>query len=310
MSGSYVPVATTTRSGVVESVHHGAVVGLDPDGAVAFTAGDPDVEIYARSALKPLQAAAMLAAGLELPDRLLAVVCSSHDGRPEHVAAVNEILAGAGLSAAALGNTPTLPLDVAAADAVVRAGGAPSPVLQNCSGKHAGLLVTCVVNGWPTASYLDVDHPLQKTVMSHLDHTAGVGHVGVDGCGAPTAVVSLAGLARATRRLAVERGPIHRAMTDYPSMVGGPRRDVTRLMQLVPGLMAKDGAEGVYVAAHPDGRAVALKIADGASRARLPVMVAALRAVGVDVPAEADELADAVLGHGRPVGEVRAVVGR
>lgn len=310
MTAAYVPVAVTNRSGVDESVHHGAVVGIDRDGAVAFAAGEPEVEIYARSALKPLQAAAMMAAGLTLADRLLAVVCSSHDGRPEHVAAVNEILAAAGLTAAVLGNTPTLPLDPAAADVVVRAGGAASPVLQNCSGKHAGLLATCVVKGWPTETYLDVDHPLQQRVMSHLDDVAGVAHVGVDGCGAPTAVVPLVGLARAMRALAVERGSIHTAMTEFPEMVGGPRRDVTRLMRMVPGLMAKDGAEGVYAAALPDGRAVALKVADGASRARVPVMVAALRALGVDVPAAADSLADPVLGHGRPVGAIRAVVGR
>ncbi len=96
-------------------------------------------------------------------------------------------------------------------------------------------------------------------------------------------------------------------MTAHPHLVGGPDRDVTRLMRAVPGLMAKDGAEGVYVAALPDGRAVALKIADGASRARLPVMVAALARLGVDVPSES--LREPVLGHGRDVGSVRALIG-
>lgn len=309
----YVPVAATTRSGRRESVHHGAVVGLDEGGEVAFAAGDPDVAIYARSALKPLQAAAMLGAGLDLPDRLLAIVCASHDGRPEHVAAVEEILIAAGLDAGALENTAGLPLEHAAATAVLAGGGGPTAIRHNCSGKHAGMLSTCVVNGWPTAGYLDVEHPLQGAIVGHLadvaDAVGGVDGIGIDGCGAPAPVVTLRALAGAIAALAAEGGPVHRAMTGHPAMVGGPQRDVTRLMQLVPGLMAKDGAEGVFVAAVPDGRAVALKVADGANRARLPVMLAALRALAVAVPPSADDLVDPVLGHGRPVGAVCSLVG-
>ena len=121
------------------------------------------------------------------------------------------------------------------------------------------------------------------------------------------ASMALSALARGVRELAVSAHPTHRAMTAHPHLVGGPDRDVTRLMRAVPGLMAKDGAEGVYVAALPDGRAVALKIADGAGRARLPVMVAALTRLGVGVPSES--LREPVLGHGRDVGSVRALIG-
>jgi len=307
----YVPVAATTRSDRRESVHHGAVVGLDCDGSIAFAAGDPDTHVYARSALKPLQSAAMVEAGLDLPDRLLAVVCASHDGRPEHIAAVEEILDRVDLDAGALENTEGLPLDADAAAAVIVSGDGPSAIRHNCSGKHAGMLATCVVNGWPTAGYLDRSHPLQQAITRHVDAAVdGITGVGIDGCGAPAAIVTLRGLAAAVAALAVDRGRVHRAMTEHPEMVGGPRRDVTRLMQLVPGLMAKDGAEGVFVAAVPDGRAVALKIADGANRGRAPVMLAALRALGVDVPAAAeDELVEPVLGHGRPVGVVCSLVG-
>jgi L-asparaginase II len=305
---AYVPVAVTERSGFPESVHFGTVVALDPDGSVAWSAGDPDVAIYARSALKPLQAASMVAAGLDLDDRLLAVVCASHDGRPEHVAAVKEILAGAGLRTADLDNTPTLPLDPEASLAAVRAGGTPASITQNCSGKHAGMLATAVVNGWSPAGYTDPGHPVQRRILDDLRREAGpVDHVGVDGCGAPAPTVSLTALAAAVRRLAVGAHRVHRAMTAHPDMVGGPTRDVTRLMRLVPGLLAKDGAEGVHVAALPDGRAVAVKIADGAGRARAPVTVAALRSLGVDL--DADALVESVLGHGRPVGRVRALVG-
>jgi L-asparaginase II len=308
MTDAFVPVAVTERSGFAESIHHGAVVALGSDGTVAWSAGDPDVVIYPRSALKPLQAASMVGAGLALDARLLAVVCASHDGRPEHVAAVTEILAGVGLGPGDLDNTPALPLDPGASIAVVRAGGQATSISQNCSGKHAGMLATAVINGWPTAGYTDPDHPVQRRILDDLRQETGPAeHVGIDGCGAPAPTMSLTALASAVRRLAVDGHPVHAAMTGHPEMVGGPTRDVTRLMRLVPGLLAKDGAEGVHVAALPDGRAVAVKIADGAGRARAPVTVAALRALGVDLPADA--LVEPVLGHGRPVGLVRAVVG-
>jgi L-asparaginase II len=308
VNDSYVPVAVAERSGFRESVHLGAVVALGPDGQVLWSAGDPDAVIYPRSALKPLQAASMVGAGLDLDDRLLAVVCASHDGRPEHIAAVSEILAGSGLDASELANTPTLPLDPDANTAAVRAGELPRSITQNCSGKHAGMLATAVVNGWPTAGYLAPDHPVQHRILDDLAREVGpVEHVGVDGCGAPAATVSLSRLAGAVRRLAVEHHQVHRAMTRHPEMVGGPTRDVTVLMRQVPGLLVKDGAEGVQVAALPDGRAVAVKIADGSQRARVPVTIAALRMIGVDI--DADAFVEPILGHGEPVGRVRALVG-
>jgi L-asparaginase II len=304
-----VPVAVCERSGVVESVHHGAVVVLDRDGAIAWSVGDPHRQLYARSTLKPLQAAAMVAAVLSVHDHLLAVLCASHDGRPEHLSAVLELLASAGLGPEALDNTPSWPLDTAAHETAVRDGHGPASLLQNCSGKHAGMLATSVANGWPTVGYTALDHPVQQTILEALATAvdADIDHVGVDGCGAPAPTVSLLALAVAVRALAVDGHAVHRAMTTYPELVGGPSRDVTILMRLVPGLLAKDGAEGVQVVALPDGRAVALKISDGASRARMPVTIAALRSVGVDV--QPDAAPQPVLGHGRPVGAVRAVVG-
>lgn len=291
-----------------ESVHHGAVVGLDAAGAIAIAHGDPDQSVYPRSAVKPLQVAAMMAAGLDAPDDLLALACASHDGRPEHVAGVRRLLATVGLDETALDNTPAWPVDVAATAALIREGQHPSSLLQNCSGKHAAMLATCVVNGWTTTDYLAPDHPVQRLIVEHLDAVlGGVSHVGVDGCGAPTPVCRLRGLAEAVRQVALAGDRVHRAMTAHPELVGGPTRDVTRLMRAVPGLVAKEGAEGVYVAALPDGRAVALKIADGAHRARVPVMVAVLRALGVELAA--DSFVETVLGHGRPVGTVRALVG-
>ncbi len=305
---AFVPIAMTWRNDIAESLHHGAVVALAADGTLAWAAGDPDVDVFARSALKPLQAAAMTGAGLALADRLLAVACASHDGRPEHLDAVSEILAAAGLTAVDLENSAGWPLDGDAMRDVVRAGGRADAIHHNCSGKHAAMLVTASINGWPTAGYIAPDHPVQRLLVDDLDRRAGgVRGVGIDGCGAPAPVVSLVGLARAVRDLAVTGHAVHRAMSCHPEMVAGPGRDVTRLMRLVPGLVVKDGAEGVQVAALADGRAVAVKVADGSSRARTPVTVAALRSLGVDIGADA--VPGLIYGHDRPVGTVQALVG-
>jgi L-asparaginase II len=314
---AYVPVAVTSRSGHDESVHFGAVVALDHDGGVALSVGSPDVAIYPRSSCKPLQATAMVRAGVALPPELLALACASHDGTPHHCAGVERLLASAGLSPAALANTPDLPLDDASAQAVLRAGGGRTPLTQNCSGKHAAMVATCVANGWvhEAGAYLDPSHPLQVAITAAIAGLTGddVAHIGVDGCGAPAHVCTLLGLADAYRRIATgEAGPagdaVYAAMTSHPELVGGERRDVTAFMRFVPGLMAKDGAEGVFAAALPDGRAVALKIADGASRARPAVMVAALDALGIDTSDAAPEVRQVVRGHGREVGEVRALL--
>lgn len=305
--GAVVPVAETTRNGVVESIHHGAVVAIAADGSLAWSAGDPDVAVYPRSSLKPLQAQALVEAGLELPTDQLAVACGSHSGEPIHIDTVRQLLEGFGLTEAALDNTPALPLSNAAATAVLRSGGVPTPILQNCSGKHAAMLAACVVNGWPTRGYLDQAHPVQRTIDTWIAKAAGgVVHTGTDGCGAPTAMIPLRGLALAVRELAVRRDATYGAMTSRPDLVDGLGRHDTELMRAVPGLVAKGGADGVYVAAHGDGRAAALKIADGAERARLPVMLATLRALGFDVAAVP---VPPILGHGRPVGEIRPLVG-
>ena len=257
----------------------------------------------------------MLRAGLDLPSELLALVCASHDGTDEHLHVARRILASAGLTEDALANTPSMPLDGPTAQRVLRDGGGPTRLQMNCSGKHSGMLATCVHNGWAhDATYLSFDHPLQVAITETIDDLAGEphAHVGIDGCGAPAHVMSLLGLARSFRAIAsgaagAAGDRVYAAMTEHPVLVGGAPRDVTILMQHVPGLMAKDGADGVYAAALPDGRAIAVKIADGGDRARPPVMVAALRRLGVDVSAVAPLLEQTLLGHGRPVGVVRAV---
>ena len=308
-------VAEVVRSGLIESRHHGRVVALGPDGEVILAVGDVHAVTYGRSSNKPMQAVGMVELGLVLPPDHLAVAVASHSGEAMHLERVRAILAAHGLDEAALDNTPDLPLDATTATALLRGGGVPRAITQNCSGKHAAMLATCVVNGWPTVGYRDPAHPLQRGLAATIERLGGepVGHVGVDGCGAPAHAMSLIGLARATAAIArAHPGSVEFTVADavrrHPELVGGTGRDVTLLMQAIPGLLAKDGAEGVYAAAMPDGRAVALKIDDGSGRARAVVLVAALEALGVEVSDVAcASAATPVLGHGQPVGEVRAV---
>jgi len=307
-------VAHVVRSGFVESVHHGSVVALDANGSTLFSVGDVTGPIFPRSCSKPIQALSFLRAGLDLDGELLALASGSHSGESFHLEGVRRILAGAGLGERDLLNTPDLPYEEAERDAWVASGRGPTSLGQNCSGEHSAMLATCVVAGWDTATYLDSRHPLQQLMATTLAELSDepVAAVGVDGCGAPVLAVSLTGLARAFTRLALAPEGTHEAQVAaairaYPQWMGGTRRDVTSLIRGVPGLIAKDGAESVYVAALADGRAVALKIADGGQRARPVVMAAALRRLGIDAEV-LDELAYApVLGHGRQVGSVTAV---
>jgi L-asparaginase II len=311
----FVPVAIADRNGFDESVHFGAVVAIGPDGAIELSVGDAEVLVYPRSANKPMQAVAMVRAGLDLPPELLALVCASHDGTPMHLRAAQRILATAGLTADALANTPSMPLDEATAWSIIAAGGGRTALQMNCSGKHAGMLATCVHQGWAhDSTYLAFDHPLQRAITAVIDELAAEphAHIGVDGCGAPAHAMSLIGLARSFQAIATGAAggagnAVYAAMTSFPEMVGGQERDVTILMRHVPGLLAKDGADGVFAAALPDGRAVAVKIADGGDRARPPVMAAALAQIGVDVGGLAPLIEQKIMGHGRQVGSVRVV---
>lgn len=313
LSDAFVELAVTTRNGYDESVHYGAVVALEANGSVAFALGDAGAVVFPRSSTKPIQATAMVASGLSLPPRMLALVCASHDGRAEHLSTAKEILATAGLTEDALGNTADYPLDPDAQEAIIRAGGAKTALQMNCSGKHSGMLATCVHNGWDLDSYLHVEHPLQQRITEMVPQLAGeeASYIGVDGCGAPAHALSLTGLARAFRSVAIAQastpaGQVAGAIRQHPEMLGGPTRDITLLIQGVPGLMGKDGAEGVFAVALPDGRAIAIKISDGANRARPPVMQFALQALGVDISGVDPRAFDsAIFGHGKPVGSVR-----
>lgn len=345
---AHVPLALQIRGELVEGVHYGSVAATAADGSLLWEAGDSSAPFYPRSALKPLQAVALVRAGLSLPDELLALAAASHSGGGAHREGALRILTLHGLGISALENTVDLPYGVQEREQWLRDGGTADHLRQNCSGKHAAMAAVCRLNGWPLPGYLDPDHPLQLLVAATIAELTGEEPAAwsTDGCGTPLPAVSLAGMARAYGRLARaagmeaqadERGATHHgetthdsetthdggpvalsaeaavahAMVTRPEMAAGEGRDVTALMRLLPGAVAKDGFEGVQLIGLPDGRAVAVKISDGGDRARMPVTVRALAALGVPEAAPDAALAAlaaaTVLGGGQPVGILAAL---
>ncbi len=307
-----VVVADIVRSGFVEGHHHGSVVALSADGTVDWSVGQVDRAILPRSCNKPLQAVGMLHAGLDLDGELLALASASHSGEPFHLDGVRRILADHGLGVDALQCPPDYPVDEQARIDWIRGGHGPESVAMNCSGKHAAMISTCVINGWPTDTYRDPAHPVQVAIRTAIDDLSGEPsrHLAVDGCGAPLFAISLVGLARAFGSFAAAQHGPQRAIADayraHPEYASGTRRDEVELHRAVPGLFCKAGAEGVYALGLPDGRGIAVKVCDGSARARAPLAAALLILLGHRHPA-LDRLAhEPVLGHGEPVGEIVA----
>ena len=314
---AHTPLAIQTRGDAVESIHYGSLVTTAPDGSISSSMGDSQAGFYPRSALKPLFAVGMVRAGLELSSEQLALAAASHSGseRHRHIAATT--LAEAGLDAEALANSTDLPYGTEERNAWLRAGHGPTRLAQNCSGKHAALVALCVKRGWPVQGYLDTSHPINELLRSAVEDLTGenVGTTSTDGCGTPVYTLSLAGVARAFGRLAAAaEGTAERAVADamraHPELVAGEDRDVTAIMRAVPGLVAKDGFEGIQAIGLSDGTGLALKISDGGDRARMPVAAAALTRLTDDRTlrtAVEPFLSVGALGGGEQVGELTAV---
>ena len=304
------------RSGFVEGVHRGRLVLLEADGSVALEIGDARRTLLPRSCNKPMQAVGMLEAGLALEAELLAIAAGSHSAQDFHIAAVRKILAEAGLAEDALRTPAARPGDERALIEFYRRGEQDAPIYYNCSGKHAAMLSASARNGWPTETYLDPAHPVQQACRAAIERLTGepVAAEAVDGCGAPLYGFSLLGLARAVRNCVTAEPGTHErlvadAMRAHPEYVAGEGALDTVAMRSVPGLLAKTGAESVYVAALADGRTVAFKIDDGAKRAQPVVLAEALRRLDVPATAVAAFGSVPLLGGGRPVGELRPVFG-
>ncbi len=315
------PLVRVVRSGLVESEHVGHVAVCDADGRLYAWCGDPSTTVFLRSAAKPLQAAVVLSLrGEELPDRLVAVCCGSHNGEPVHVAAVRALLRRGGLGVSALRCPPALPMDRRS----MLEAGRRRPIYHNCSGKHAGMVLACARAGFDPASYLEPGHPLQRRIARVVRAATGVPRMklGVDGCGVPVHGVPLRAAATAYARplapvrlgrLAPHVARVVTAMRAEPYLVGGRDRADTVLMRTVPGLLTKVGAEALHCAAVPElGLGIAVKVADGGERAAAPALVRVLRLLGALDDRAVERLGAVarrpVLGGGRPVGELVPVV--
>ena len=314
----YVPLAGVTRSGMLESVHYGAVVGLSATGRIAYARGPVHQPMFPRSSAKPFQALAVLRSGAALEGPSLAIAAGSHGGEDFHAAQAEHVLAAAGLTTDALQCPPAAPGGTAAREEFTRAGRTAERVLMNCSGKHSAFLAACVHNGWSTHGHLDPGHPLQVLIRETIEDLCEeqVAHTAVDGCGAPQFATTLAGLARGLHRMRTAPEGSHEhavltAMSTYPEYVSGTDRIDTELMRRLPGLVSKIGADGVMVLSAPSGETVAVKISDGDAeiRARTLVALNTLRALDVDVSPVQYLLRVDVLGGGRPVGEVSPLQG-
>jgi L-asparaginase II len=303
-----VVLAEVTRGGIVESLHLGHLIVLNSDGTTYLSTGSPELAFYPRSAVKSLQASAMLKAGLTVSDEELAIICASHSGNQIHIDLVTKMLEKRNIPLSALKNATDKPLGE---KEKISWGDKPGTQLtQNCSGKHAGMLITCQQNGWDLDTYLEMNHPLQIAIKNEIELLAGekVSASTFDGCGAPLFAISLTGLAKGISTLVKSNEAIYKqivtACTKYPELVAGEGRLTTRMMRAVPGLFMKEGAEGIEVCALSDGRVIAIKIIDGSWRPVAPIIMEVFKRWGVSMPDESVK----IYGGSSVIGEVIAKI--
>jgi L-asparaginase II len=318
------PLAALWRGSLIESVHRGRAVFCDPAGEVLDAVGDPEGYTYVRSSAKPFQALPLILSGAAdafgLTDEEITIVCASHSGEDQHLAAVRSVLEKAGLSEDALQSGPHPPFHAPAAGRLARSGEEPRPIHGNCSGKHAGMLAVCAHESWNLRDYRDPGHPLQQTILKTVAEVCALEPdevlLGGDGCGVPAFAMPLSSLATGFARLITgEHLPdglaegcrrIREAMRAHPYTVAGTDRFDTQLMQDTA-LLAKGGAEGVFACGSDGAWGMAVKISDGAGRAVRPVVLSMLsrRGVALSRDLEPDAVRDL---HGEAVGTVEPLI--
>ncbi|MCS0644628.1 asparaginase [Curtobacterium flaccumfaciens] len=309
-----VELAVLERSGFDESRHVGAGVVVDASGTVIDSVGDVTASIYPRSTMKPFQALAVRRAGALFSDEELVLTTASHAGTAAHQALALHMLESFDHVEADLGCPPDMPFDRGTA----RTMDGPRRLAMNCSGKHAGMLAACRVNGWDEATYLDIEHPLQQRVRAVVEEYTHetVDLVGTDGCGAPVFPLTLTGLARGFAGVVARADDDSAALTDavlaHPWAIDGVGRANTVTIERLQ-VLAKLGAEGVMVMGLPGGAAVAVKVLDGSQRAGTLAALALLERNGLVASDGVAEVLEAtgerVLGGGMPVGAVRVGAG-
>ncbi|MFW8634012.1 asparaginase [Cribrihabitans pelagius] len=293
-----VPMAEVWRGSLLESLHLGHAVICDASGQVLRSWGDPEAVIYPRSSVKMIQALPLITSGAAarygLTSEQLALACASHNGAHIHTDRVNAWLGQLGLADADFRCGPQLPNDIPARNELIKTDSSPCQVHNNCSGKHAGFLTLNQYLGGG-AEYIEVDHPVQQACLAAFEEVTGEQSpgYGIDGCSAPNFATSVTGLARAmawfasaadrSDRASEAAQQLVAAMTAHPELVAGETRACTNLMRAMGGKVAiKTGAEAVFAAILPERKlGVALKIADGATRASECAIAALLVSLGV-----------------------------
>lgn len=323
-----------TRGDRVESRHRVSAVVVDTEGRVVYRAGDPAAAVFPRSAIKPIQALALIESGAAeaqgCSDREIALACASHAGEAVHVDTAAGWLERIGCSERDLECGAHLPTNWDATVDLVRKGQEPNQLHNNCSGKHSGFLTLARHQNWPTQGYIDVAHPVQQRVLGVIESMCGLdlsaAPWGIDGCGIPTFAVPLANLALAMARFGVpddqpERrqaacARVRRAMGAHPELTSGSGTFPTRVIRATSGrAIVKGGAEGVFAAAFPElGLGAALKAEDGTPRASTAAMAFLLTRLDVLSDRESAALADLLETPitnraGRVVGQIRATDG-
>jgi L-asparaginase II len=325
-----VSVVEVARGSVIESRHAVSIAVVDGNGKLRARSGDADLLTVARSAVKPMQALPLVDDGVaeryELSDQELAVCCASHNAEAHHLECVRGLLRKIGADEEALACGAHVPLGKAAADALARSGEPATPLHNNCSGKHAGMLALARYFSWPLVGYHQPEHPVQQRMLAEIARWSGMTveeiSVAIDGCGVPTYALPLhrlaaafAGFAAAARRGAAGPARIVGALVHYPEYVAGTDRLCTDLMRTAGGrIFVKVGAEGVYLAGIPGAElGIALKVSDGATRASEPALLATLNALGLLTDDEMGQLAryaepDVLNTRGERVGTIRAQI--
>jgi len=333
--GAGPPLVEVTRGEVIESLHRGVIVVADSSGRVVKGIGNSEFVTFLRSAAKPLQLIPLLESGAAtqfgFTDRELAVMAGSHNGEEIHLQAVTTILAKIGLGREALHCGIHYPFDGAASRQLREAKEEPSVLHNNCSGKHAAMLALALYKGHPIKAYERPGHPVQQAILQTIADFAGVEvetiNIAVDGCGVPTFALPMWRAALAYARLVDPRdfpplrqeacSRVVQAMRSHPEMIGGSTgRLETELMRLKPKtLLAKAGAEGYFALAisrEEGGWGIAIKMEDGSSRGRNPVVIETLYQLGFLNQEDLERLSSYYRPlvknrHGQVVGEVRAV---
>jgi len=329
----FVRLADVWRGPAVESVHQGIAVVADAEGGTVLSLGDPDFVTFPRSSLKPFQAIALVETGaadaLGLTEEHVALACASHRAEDFQVALVRDWLDRLGLAESALACGPDLPRGGADQAALIRGGGGPSRIFHNCSGKHCGFLSVAKRLGAPVAGYQDPSHPTQRlyleTFSELLGRDAATLARGTDGCSLPALALSVADMARAAacfaavkvageaRRAAIRR--LQAAMAAYPDHLSGRDQATSKIVRATGGrVILKSGAEGFVLGFVPErGLGIAVKVADGATRAKMGVLAAIIGKLGLLDATAAARLAEDVEdpirdGNGRLVGRVAITI--